>query len=238
MGSGRRERQSRESHGPEVPAGPQIGSNGLENEGAGEALRGGVSRFPGRGTLRARPMPRLQPVLHLVRSPAESSHAAPLDLDALFRRYAPYVAVVAHRVLGRDDDVDDTVQEVFVAAVRGIGALREPEAVRGWLARVAVRSARRRLRKRRLRVMLGMDDPVTYENVVDPGASPEERALLSRVYRVLDGIPASERICWALRHVAGEPLENVASLSGCSLATAKRRIAAATRSLEEAFADG
>jgi hypothetical protein len=41
-----------------------------------------------------------------------------------------------------------------------------------------------------------------------------------------------------LRYVEGEPLENVASLSGCSLATAKRWIAAAAVVLEEAFADG
>jgi hypothetical protein len=38
--------------------------------------------------------------------------------------------------------------------------------------------------------------------------------------------------------VEGEPLESVAQLSGCSLATAKRRIAAASRTIDEAFADG
>jgi RNA polymerase sigma-70 factor (ECF subfamily) len=54
---------------------------------------------------------------------------------------------------------------------------------------------------------------------------------------ILDGIPANQRIAWALRYVEGEPLEGVATLSGCSLATAKRRIAAASRVLEEAFSD-
>ena len=133
--------------------------------------------------------------------------------------------------------VDPTITEVFVAAVRGVHAVRDPAAIRGWLARVTVRAARQRLRKRRVRVFLGLDEPVVYDAVVDRSASAEQRALLARVYRVLDGIPANQRIAWSLRHIEGEPLESVASMSSCSLATAKRRIAAAAQKIEEAFAD-
>ena len=161
-----------------------------------------------------------------------------LDLDTLFRRYAPYVATVAHRLLGRDDDVDDTIQEVFLAAVRGVSQVRDPGAVKGWLARVTVRAARQRLRKRSLRRLVGLDEPAVYDRVIDSSASGEQRALLSRVYRVLEGVPANQRIAWALRYIEGEPLESVASLCGCSLATAKRRVAAVSQTLEEAFADG
>lgn len=159
------------------------------------------------------------------------------DLDGLFRRYSPYVAAIAHRLLGRDDEVDDTIQEVFLAAVRGLHALRDPAAIRAWLARVTVRSARQRLRKRRLRGFLGLDEPTSYEAVIDRGASAEQRALVARLYRVLDGMPANQRIAWSLRYIEGEPLENVASLAGCSLATAKRRISAAAKHIEGAFAD-
>ena len=185
-------------------------------------------------------MPREPRALHVVGSlPGEADvQAAALDLDTLFRRHASYVAAVAHRLLGRDDDVDDTVQEVFLAAVRGLGAVRDPKAVKAWLARIAVRSARRRLRKRRIRSFFGLDDPAAYGAMTDPSASPEQKALLGRVYQVLEGMPVNERIAWALRFVEGEPLESVATLSGCSLATAKRRITAASRAIEEAFADG
>lgn len=161
----------------------------------------------------------------------------PLDFDAVFKRYSPYVAAVAHRLLGRDADVDDTVQEVFLVAVRGLASVRDPSAVKSWLARIAVRVARRRLQMRRFRTYLGLDDPNAYDTVADSQASPEQRALLARVYRVLDGLPADQRIAWALRHIEGEQLESVAVLAGCSLATAKRRIAAATQTIEEAFAD-
>jgi RNA polymerase sigma-70 factor (ECF subfamily) len=162
---------------------------------------------------------------------------AELDFDAVFKRYSPYVAAVAHRLLGRDADVDDTVQEVFLVAVRGLAGVRDPSAVKSWLARIAVRVARRRLQMRRFKTYLGLDDPNAYDSVADSQASPEQRALLARVYRVLDGLPSDQRIAWALRHIEGEQLESVAMLAGCSLATAKRRIAAAAQTLEEAFAD-
>jgi RNA polymerase sigma-70 factor (ECF subfamily) len=186
-------------------------------------------------------MHREPPALHVVSSLPRVEvevEAVRLDLDTLFRRYSPYVAAVAHRLLGRDDDVDDTVQEVFLAAVRGLSRVRDPGAVKAWLARIAVRSARRRLRKRRLRSFFGLDEPTVYESVTDTGASPDQKAILARVYGVLDSMPANHRIAWSLRYVEGEPLESVAALSGCSLATAKRRIAAAAKTIDEAFADG
>src|SRR6186713_1672503 len=164
---------------------------------------------------------------------AVQAPAVSLDFDSVFRRYSPYVAAVAHRLLGRDADVDDTVQEVFMVAVRGLSGVRDPLAVKSWLARIAVRTARRRLQVRRLRTFLGIDDPVTYEAIADEQASPEQRVLLQRVYRVLDSLPADQRIAWTLRHIEGEQLDAVAVLAGCSLATAKRRIAAATTALEE-----
>ena len=150
-----------------------------------------------------------------------------MDFEALYRRYSPYVAKIGHRLLGRDGEVDDLVQDVFLAAHRGLRNLRKPEAVKGWLATVAVRFARRRLRSRKVRAALSLDASPDYGDVVGPSASPEQRAQVARVYRVLDRIPVNQRIAWSLRYVEGETLERVAELCECSLATAKRRIKAA-----------
>ena len=69
------------------------------------------------------------------------------------------------------------------------------------------------------------------------GVTAEQRALLARIYRTLDEIDDRSRIAWILRHVEGERLEDVADACGCSLATAKRRIAAAQARLVEVFGD-
>ncbi|MBN2193591.1 MAG: sigma-70 family RNA polymerase sigma factor [Polyangiaceae bacterium] len=160
-----------------------------------------------------------------------------LDSAAVFRRYAPYVAAVAQRLLGRDQEVDDTVQDVFLVALRSLPQLRDPDALRGWLARIAVRVASRRLRTRRLRAFLRLDQTPHDALPIDRNASPEQRVLLASLYRALDELPTSQRVAWILRHVEGEPLAEVAALMGCSLATAKRRIATAEEWLEGVLSD-
>ena len=160
-----------------------------------------------------------------------------LSDDELFRRFGPYVARIGLRLLGREADVDDLMQEVFLAAFKQRGQLRDEAAIKGWLATVAVRTARRQLRKRRLRSFVGLDSGVGLQ-LRDERISPERRALLRRVYEVLDQIPVEHRLAWSLRYVEGEKLEAVARRCGCSLATAKRRIAAAHVRLQGELDDG
>jgi RNA polymerase sigma-70 factor (ECF subfamily) len=159
------------------------------------------------------------------------------DIEQVFRQYAPYVSRIGMRILGRAEDVDDLIQDVFLEAHRGLKALRAPAAIRSWLATVAVRLARRKLHRRRLRTVLRLEDAPIYE-VADASATPEERALLNSVYRLLDALPVNQRLAWTLRYVEGETLERVAELSGCSLAAAKRRIRAARETLDRWMRNG
>src|SRR5258705_11796925 len=109
-----------------------------------------------------RPSPAHRPALRLVGVEAAGGSAAaqadvdPRDFDEVFRRYAPYVARVALRLLGNDSEVDDLVQDVFLEAYRGLSALREAGALGAWLARVCVRRATRRLRRRRFLALLSL----------------------------------------------------------------------------------
>ncbi|MEO6953799.1 MAG: sigma-70 family RNA polymerase sigma factor [Polyangia bacterium] len=156
---------------------------------------------------------------------------APVGLAAVYRAYASYVAAVVFRLLGRDDEIDDVVQDVFLAAARGLERLREPEATKGWLATVAVRLSMRRLRRRRLWSFLGLDS-VNENDILATSNDPADRLLLARVYAVLDEIPVSERVAWVLHRVEGETLPIVAQRCGCSLATVKRWIAKAQAKVE------
>jgi RNA polymerase sigma-70 factor (ECF subfamily) len=160
----------------------------------------------------------------------------PLTAEQAFRRYSGYVAAVAFRILGSDEQIDDVVQDVFLVAVKDLGRLREPEAMKGWLATIAVRVAGRRLRLRRLRRLLGLGQPLDYELAV-PAARPEARVLLGQIYTLLDELAVDKRLAWVLRHVQGEQLDEVARLCGCSLAAAKRRIDAAHQFLQRKLSD-
>lgn len=156
--------------------------------------------------------------------------------EALFRRYVGLVNNIARRFVGRQADADDIVQDTFMTALEELPKLRTPGAVRGWLLQIAVRHAHRRLRKRKLLRFLGLEHEESGEialtTSVDPGASAEMRAELAHIESVLSTLPAAHRIAWTLRHVEGEALEDVAQACGCSLATAKRRIAVAEEKLQ------
>ena len=148
-------------------------------------------------------------------------------LDALYARYAPYVAAIATRILGRQAEVEDVVQEVFSLAVGGLRRREDHREIKSWLATVTVRRAIHQLRLRSLWSVFDLADEPSYEMLADPGCDPRERELISDVYRALDRIPPRQRVPWVLRHVEGQSLEQVAETCGCSLATVKRRIVAA-----------
>jgi len=180
--------------------------------------------------------PRSHPHLQPVPSSTGAAVAESLDLDEAFRRYSGYVATIAWRILGSDDDVDDVVQDVFLDALRGLDRLRSPEALKGWLATVTVRVATRRLRRRKVWRFLGLEGASGDAEPVATGASPEQQAVLAAVFRALDEAAVPDRVAWSLRCLEGRGLDEVATLCGCSLATAKRRVAAAQALLERRFA--
>lgn len=156
------------------------------------------------------------------------------DFDSVFRRFSPYVASIGLRLLGRDDELDDLVQDVFLEAHRGLAQVREPRAIKGWLARICVRRAVRRLRRRRLRAFLSLDTLSHDPELVAPGVSPEARTEVSRLYAKLERLPALERVVWVLRNLEGDSLDEIATLCGCSKSTVQRRLRAADAALKEA----
>jgi RNA polymerase sigma-70 factor (ECF subfamily) len=167
---------------------------------------------------------------------AEKAVACPESaLDQAFRAHASHVAGVALHILGRSDEADDLVQDVFMKAGAWVCRLREPSALRAWLTKVTVRLAWRRLRRRRWRTVMGLEvASYDYNEVANhERLSPEDGAFMAEVYRILDRIPARERLAWTLRHVEGERLEDVAAHCGCSLATVKRWIASAATRIDQ-----
>ena len=149
--------------------------------------------------------------------------------DMLYRRHAHYLLAISARLLSSRGEAEEVVQDTFVVGFEQLGTLREPGALRGWLAQIAVSLVRRRLRRGRLLRFLGLDQPAdaTLEALASPTIRPDDRTELALIDQVLRRMRADLRIAWMLRRVEGLALPDVASACTCSLATAKRRIAAA-----------
>jgi RNA polymerase sigma-70 factor (ECF subfamily) len=155
--------------------------------------------------------------------------------ELLFRRHAQFVAAVAFRVGRSRDEVDDVVQETFVLAFRRLAQLNDPKAFRGWLAQIAISLLHRRFRFSRLFRLFrdDVEEEQTLATMVSDAASPDVRAQLAQVDAAVAKLPKDQRTAWTLRFVLGCTLEEVAVGCDCSLATAKRRLAAADEAVRE-----
>lgn len=153
--------------------------------------------------------------------------------EAIYRRHVRYIAGVVLRLLLDATETEDVVQDTFTLALQELPRLRRLPSLRPWLAQIAVSQVHRRLRRRRLLRLLGLDrsdDPAAaFERIAAPDAGPEVLTELASLGRLLHALPVGQRIAWSLRHVEGATLGEVASACDCSLATAKRRIAAAEK---------
>src|SRR5687767_273413 len=96
----------------------------------------------------------IAPMLRVVRTPddapdsrlnlsttpgAETDPAVDRSLESLYDRYAPYIAAIATRILGRESEIEDVVQDVFASAVRGLRRREDDREIKSWLATVTVR---------------------------------------------------------------------------------------------------
>ncbi len=141
----------------------------------------------------------------------------------LVERYGGRVERILLRVLGNARNLEDLVQEVFVRVFARAGELREPAALGGFIASIAVFVAREAIRSRRRQRWLRF---FAAEDLPDPPAvvDPEGREAVGAIYRVLGELGTDERICFALRYVDGMTLADVAIACGWSLSTTKRRL--------------
>ena len=161
--------------------------------------------------------------------------------EALVRRHARAVNGLALRLLGRDRDVDDVVQDSFASAFAALDRLADPQAFEAWLCGILVRTVGKLIRRRRLLARLGLGragTEIDLDTLVAPTVPQDDAVELRRLYALAERLPADVRIPLLLQRVEGLGLDEIARLTGTSLATVKRRVAAAERSLRERFLQG
>jgi RNA polymerase sigma-70 factor (ECF subfamily) len=142
----------------------------------------------------------------------------------LLEQHTGHLERILTHILGRRQDIDDLVQEVFVRAFERVDELREPRALRRWLTAIAVFVARETIRARKRRRWLVFLPPAETPEIPCVDASPELRAAVKAFYEVVGQLDADDRIAFTLRFVEGMELTDVAAACGVSLATIKRRL--------------
>jgi RNA polymerase sigma-70 factor (ECF subfamily) len=135
------------------------------------------------------------------------------DRDAFARLYAAYVRLVHAVLLARVPrrDVDDLVQDVFIAAYTRIGELRNPASFGGWIATIARNRATDYLRQAHEQVEL--PDEL-------PGGDPIEAETLA-VLDTIRTLPEAYRETLLMRLVEGMSGAEIAERSGLTPASVR-----------------
>lgn len=156
---------------------------------------------------------------------------------ALFRREYPRINATIYRILGPTREVDDLVQETFIAAFRGLAKFRGESRLSTWIDRIAVRVAFDHVRTRsRVPVPLGLAPGEELAGGL-PDAQAHAREGLRRLYAELARLSPQARTAFALYAIDGRSIADVAKLVGTSIVTAKLRIWRARRELMKRAAE-
>lgn len=141
---------------------------------------------------------------------------------------APAIERTLSRIFGSRVDVEDVLQQTFVAAIRAFPSFRGEASVRTWLTSIAVRFAQDRRQRAERRLALVEESP---QDGGDLEHALDARRRVQRLRAVLAGIDAKKRTAFVLHVVEGRRIEEVAALVGASVAATKSRIFFARREL-------
>jgi len=151
-------------------------------------------------------------------------------LDRVFRMHAAVLERLLARIVGPRTDVEDLLQETFVAAMQAFPQFRGEASVRSWLHRIAIHVAHKELRKPRHRREAALEGDAPAPALSAPEQLAETQ-LASRLYTHLDKLEARKRIAIVLHVIEGYSIAEIAALTGASQTATKSRLFWARRAL-------
>jgi RNA polymerase sigma-70 factor (ECF subfamily) len=148
----------------------------------------------------------------------------------LVRAWHDPVWTYVRRMLG-PADADDATQEVWLAVLRGLPRLRQPDRFAPWLFTVARRAVINRLRAEYAR-------PETIGDAEPAGPDPVDRVLdRAELVAGLAEVPVREREMLILFYVGDLSLQACAEICAVPVGTVKSRLSRGRRILRDALVE-
>ncbi len=151
----------------------------------------------------------------------------------LVRRYRDRYARFAARMLDSRDAAEDAVQDALVRAFDHLADCREPAKFGGWLFLILRNRcfAERRRRAREGRPLAAVDEAFAAPERPDGNMERAERR--RALQQALTQLTPEQREVFVLKHIEGFPYEEIARLTGATVASLKMRMHRAYDRLRE-----
>src|SRR5436190_12303853 len=78
--------------------------------------------------------------------------------DELVQRWERKIQGAVYRIMGSGEEAKDLTQETFLRAYRGLSTFKSEARFSSWLYQIALNLCRDRLRQKRGRTLVGIDD--------------------------------------------------------------------------------
>ena len=133
-------------------------------------------------------------------------------------RYERLVRAAAWHVVRDRHAADDATQEAFVAALQGLGALRNGAKFGPWLLSIARNRAGKALRARcRSPALVG-----DFETHAADGGPLSDRS--GHVLELLERLPEHERVVVGLKNLQGHSVQEIAEITGRPVGTVTKQL--------------
>jgi RNA polymerase sigma-70 factor (ECF subfamily) len=163
--------------------------------------------------------------------------------EVLVRQNIGRMLAVAQRFLGDGDESADAVQEAFCSAFQAIDRFEGTSALSTWLHRIVVNACLMKLRSRRRRRTISIDDllPAFDERghhlqpvapwSEQPGDRLERADMQNQVRACIDLLPDDHRMVLLLRDIEELDTQQTAEVLGISVPAVKTRLHRARQAL-------
>lgn len=140
------------------------------------------------------------------------------------------------RLLVLHEEAEDALQDVCVVVYKAIDGFRGDgeSSLLAWLYRVATSVALKALRRRRRSIFVSIDS-LTKELLSDyeTEVSPDADEIATRLQRTVVGLPMKQKLVFNLRYYDELSFEQIAEITGQSVATLKVNYHYATKKVKE-----
>jgi len=154
----------------------------------------------------------------------------------LVDRHGQLAYRVALRLLGNHHDAEDVAQEALVQAWQQLPGFHGDSAYSTWLYRIVTHLALNRIRGARPADSLDLLGDV-HRSREEPVLDVERDLTVDAVTAAVTALPAPQRVAIVLHHFEGLPNEEVARITGSSVAAVRSHLYRGRRALTRTLAD-